>query len=439
MRPSVTTATLAAVLCLAGTVAAPAAASDTLPGISPEVETPALFDDEAGGNANGDDPAIWVHPAKPGGSVVVATAKDNGLYVYSLDGAQLQHVPAPAAPGEDDEPGRFNNVDLVYGFRLSTGAKVDLAVVSDRGRDHIRFYAIDPARAAAGRAPLTDVTDPAVPHVFNDSQEEVNEARTAYGLATWRDQVLVSRRHSTSLGLLKMVAAPSGKVSYQRVRTLDLPESFTLPGGATWTPCLEPGEQPQVEGMVVDGERGVLYAAQEDVGIWRMRADLTGSPALVDKVREYGRPGVYDPETEECALGPDQGLGGRHLSADAEGLTIYHGAHGKGYLLASSQGDDTFAVYQRDGGNAYLGGFRVTPGNGLDGTQASDGAMVVNVPLGRRYPQGLFVTHDGANTPEATGEDGEVRENTDFKFVRWDHIAGPLGLTVDTRSGNPRG
>ncbi|NUT39524.1 MAG: phytase [Thermoactinospora sp.] len=386
-----------------------------------DAETPALFDDEAGGNANGDDPAIWVHPTRPGRSLVIATAKEGGLYVYDLTGAQRQHIPAPAPPGPDDEPGRFNNVDLVYGFRLSTGASADLAVVSDRGRDHLRFYRIDPSTGQ-----LTDLTDPAVPYVFNSTQEQVNEAETAYGLATWQDRTgtfaLVSRRHQTRIGLARLTATAGGRVSYALVRTLDLPAAFTLPNGTSWTPCLEPGELPQVEGMVVDRDRDVLYAAQEDVGVWRMRADLTGPPVLMDKVKEYGRPGTYDPDTEECTPGPDPGYGGRHLSADAEGLTIAYGDDGDGYLLASSQGDDTFAVYERESGNRYLAQFRVHGGS-IDGAQTSDGAMVVTTPLGSHYPDGLLVVHDGVETPG----DGE-REATNFKFVDWDEVSDPLDL-----------
>ncbi|WP_327581061.1 phytase [Nonomuraea sp. NBC_00507] len=206
-----------------------------------------------------------------------------------------------------------------------------------------------------------------------------------------------SRRHETRLGLLELVAAPGGKVTYRKVRTLDLPSSFTLPDGSTWTPCLEPGELPQVEGMVVD--HGVLYAAQEDVGIWRLRADLTGRPVLMDRVKEYGRQDTYDPATEECVPGQDRGYGGRHLAADAEGLTVYQTGRDSGYLLASSQGDDTFAVYDRAGRNAYLGQFRVGPGNRTDGAEASDGAMATSAPLGHAYPEGLLVVHDGADSP----------------------------------------
>ncbi|MFF4192110.1 phytase [Nonomuraea sp. NPDC001831] len=410
-------------LTVLGGIAAPASGAGVAT-VYPDVETPSLYDDEAGGDANGDDPAIWVDPSDSEDSVVIATAKKGGLYVYDLDGQQLQHLPAPAAPGPDDEAGRFNNVDVAYGF----GGR-DLAIVSDRGRDTLRIYAISHGH-------LTDVTDPAAPFVFNTTQQQVNDAETAYGLAAWKDSTgtyaLVSRRHKTSVGLVKLLAKPGGKIGYQLVRTLSLPNSFTLPNGQTWSPCLEPDEQAQVEGMVVDQERDVLYAAQEDVGIWRMRADLTGTPVLVDKVREYGVPGTYDPATEECTPGADPGYGGKHLTADAEGLTIYYREDGKGYLLASSQGDNTFAVYRREGSNSYLGQFRIGEANGIDGSEVSDGSTVLNVPLGE-FDEGMFIAHDGVNTP-ATAD----RENTNFKFADWGDIADELDLDVDTDGWDPR-
>ncbi|WP_327085391.1 phytase [Nonomuraea sp. NBC_01738] len=423
MRPTRPLLVAALTAVLAGGLTWPASGT-SIPSIDPQVETPALFDDEAGGNANGDDPAIWVDPHDDEDSVVVTTAKEGGLNVYNLDGQSLQHFDAPAAPGPDDENGRFNNVDVAYGF-----AGKDLAVVSDRGRDQLRFYSISHGH-------LTDVTDPAVPFLFNTTQAQVNDQETGYGLATWKDSTgtyaLVSRRHRTSIGLVKLVPAANGKITYQVVRTLELPGAFTLPNGAQWSPCLEPGEQAQVEGMVVDQQRDVLYAAQEDVGIWRMRADLTGPPVLVDKVKEYGVPGTYDPATEECVPGADPGYGGTHLAADAEGLTIYYRGNGKGYLLASSQGDNTFAVYRREPGNAYLGQFRVGSHNGVDGVEVSDGSMVLNVPLGD-FDEGVFIAHDGVNTPEVPD-----RENTNFKFAEWDDIADELGLAVDTDGWDPR-
>ncbi|MER7571630.1 phytase [Streptomyces sp. NPDC126514] len=408
------TATLVA---LAVTLPVQAQASSGLPAVTPRAETAPLHDDEAGGNSDADDPAIWRNAAQPGRSLVVATAKEGGLRVYDLDAREIQSLSAPAGPTPEDAPGRFNNVDLVHGLKLSTGP-ADLAVTSDRGNDRLRFYRIDRDRAGG---PLTDVTDPAAAPVFSADQEEINDQRTAYGLATWTDRAsgrsyaLVSRRETTSVALLELLPTRSGTVGYRKLRTIDLPSSFTLPDGTSWTPCLEPGELPQVEGMVVDPANGVLYAGQEDVGIWRLRADLTGTPRLIDKVREYGVPRAYDEATEECTPGADPGYGGSRISADVEGLTLLPEADGDGYLLASSQGDNTFAAYDREleDRNEYEGGFRVTAASAtLDGSEECDGAAALNAPLGRRYPNGLLVVQDGDETPRS----GD-RAATDFKFV----------------------
>ncbi|MFD9903766.1 phytase [Streptomyces sp. NPDC059063] len=407
------------------TTTAPSAAARTatpsptapLPAVTPTAETPALHDDEAGGNADADDPAIWRNPADPDRSLVIATAKEGGLRVYDLDARVVQSVPAPAAPGPDDAPGRFNNVDLVHGLRLPSG-RADLAVTSDRGSDRLRVHRIDRDRAGG---PLVDVTDPSAPAVFSSSQDEINDQRTAYGLATWTDPstgrsyAVVSRRERTRVALLQLTARSDGTVGYRKLRTLDLPRTFRLPNGATWSPCAEPGELPQVEGMVVDPATGTLYAGQEDVGIWRLRADLTGKPHLVDKVREYGVPGTYDEAADECVAGADPGYGGKHLTADVEGLTLLTEDDGDGRLLASSQGDHTFAAYDRElsDHNAYEGGFRVTPASAaLDGSEECDGAAVLNRPLGARYPHGLLVVQDGHDAPG----DPE-RPSTNFKFV----------------------
>ena len=50
-----------------------------------------------------DDPAIWRNAASPADSLIVATDKKAGLYVYGLDGQEKSFSPHPA----------LNNVDLV--------------------------------------------------------------------------------------------------------------------------------------------------------------------------------------------------------------------------------------------------------------------------------------------------------------------------------------
>ncbi|MFD5095958.1 phytase [Amycolatopsis thailandensis] len=372
---------------------------------SPVAQTRAFVDDAGAdpANADADDPAIWVHPKNPSASVVLGTLKEGGLAAFDLKARQLQHLAVPAG-------GRFNNVDVVD----------DLAVVSDRGRDRVRVYRIDPAGAAAGSRVLRDVTDPSAAPVFSASESEVDEQRTAYGLTAGRDPrtgarwVAVTRRHETRVALLRLVDKPDGTVGTTPIGTIDLPSEFRLPNGKTWSPCGEPDERPQLEGSVLDVEHRVLHTAQEDVGIWRIPVDDHGfgRPELIDKVRSFGAPQRFDEVTEECvADGPDPGFGGKWLVADAEGLAL---ADGK--LLASSQGDSRFVVYDRAG--IPRRDFRIVAGRGTDSVEHSDGAAITTRPLGPLYPHGLLVVHDGERRPAATGPSGEELATTGFAFVR---------------------
>jgi hypothetical protein len=102
-----------------------------------------------------------------------------------------------------------------------------------------------------------------------------------------------------------------------------------------------------------------------------------------------------------------------HLAADVEGLTIYQTRDHGGYLIASSQGDDTFVVYRREPPNAYLLTFEIAAGNGIDGVTSTDGIDVANLGLGDSFPGGLFVAQDNANPGG----------NQNFKLVSWDAIA----------------
>lgn len=157
-------------------------------------------------------------------------------------------------------------------------------------------------------------------------------------------------------------------------------------------------------------------------GIWKFSAEPSSSSngVLIDAVK---------PEAS-------------NLEADVEGLTIYYGGDCKGYLLASSQGDNTFAVYNRAADNDYLGSFGVGAFGDIDAVQESDGAAVINVPLGS-FPFGLFVTQDGSNDPEILFFDEEDQDfenvSSNFKFVGWENIAKAFSnpLLIDATSFNP--
>src|SRR5262245_13427276 len=409
-------------LAVAGVVAVAAATADTTE-VQATLETEPFFDSD---DADADDPAIWVHPTDSSKSIVIGTLKNGGLAVFDLAGHTIQRIDYA------DEDARQNNVDLVYGVELG-GLVRDLAVVTERGLDHLRVFAIDPAGSDAA-APLTEVTVPNPPVVFEGDTDVA-----AYGIAVWKDEdgrawVVMSQRHQTTLVLVRLVAGPGGTVGFERADRLVLPATFDLKHHRRWAPCTEEdGEQPQVEGMVIDGRDGTLYAAQEDVGLWRIAVEdgRFEDPTPFDRVVEFGQAYTRTPDGDEFVCEIDESspsAGSDYLHADAEGVTIYRLKNDKGYLLASSQGSSTFLVYDLKS-LRLLGTFEIG-GGPTDHVDESDGAMVANVPLGTTFAQGLLVTHDGDDEPND--------DATNFKFTRWQDVAGPLGLKVDTLHGDPR-
>jgi len=109
--------TLAAALTAASLASSGLAQTAEVKALAETVPVGTSMDDAA------DDPAIWRNRRDPAKSLIVATDKKAGLYVYGLDGKVRAFDPA----------GRLNNVDL-----LDLGRRGILVVASDRN---------DPAQA----------------------------------------------------------------------------------------------------------------------------------------------------------------------------------------------------------------------------------------------------------------------------------------------------
>ncbi|MGK7922689.1 MAG: phytase [Trichodesmium sp.] len=376
---------------------------DSIPAVNPTVEVPDLIRTETGADA--DDPAIYVHPDNPNQSLVITALKDAGLTVYDLDGQLLQTI-APETPGDI----RYNNVDIVYDFQIGDET-VDLAVASDRENDTLVIWEIDPQTRQLTNITAENLSDPETSIFGIDDAEQ-----TAYGLATYTNPntgetyAYISQADGNQIAQLELTTNEDGTVDATEVRRLTVP----IPEGGEL-------DDAQVEGMVVDRELGILYAGQENLGIWKFDAEVDGSTEgiLIDEI-------------------------GENLQADVEGLTIYYADNGNGYLLASSQGNNTFAVYEREGNNQYIGNFFIGGSDNIDGAEESDGADVINVPLGNNFPNGLLVVQDGANEPESVTqdpEDGEIQNfNANFKFIPWENVANAFEepLEIDRFSFNPR-
>ncbi|MBX9254029.1 phytase [Desmonostoc muscorum CCALA 125] len=394
--------------------------ADLVPTAAPTVETrPDLLDDDTlpvDQRGDADDPAIYVNATNSADSLVLTSVKNAGLRVYDLSGNLLQTV----------NPGgiRYNNIDLQYGFKLGNQS-IDIAVASDRQNDKLAIFKINPNPTTPGQY-LENITDSAIGTLFQGlpfAEPYSSSSRSAYGLALYRSPitndyyVFVNRRETGDVAQYKLIDKGNGKIGIERVR------EFTVPTIGDGCANAKGEREPQTEGMVVDQETGFLYIGQEDIGIWKFQAEPNSGTTgkLIDKVKD---------------------LGGTHLTNDVEGLTIYYGKNGTGYLLASSQGDNTFVAYTREGNNEYVGNFAVGNNGTIDSVQESDGADVINVPLGPNFPFGLFVTQDGSNEPGTIVSDEGEEENisSNFKLVPWENIANalPNPLTIDTTSYDPR-
>lgn len=304
-----------------------------------------------------DDPAIWVDQRDPSRSVVIGTDKKLGLNVYDLKGKRLQVVP----------DGRMNNVDLRDGFMLG-GKATTIVAATNRTTRSISLYRFDPAtrRLASIAGTLeSGMSDP-------------------YGLCMYR---------SVKTGDVYVIANDSVDGKYRQWRVLD------RDGKAAIELVREIAVGSQAEGCAADDELGQLYIAEEDVALWVYSAEPDGGETrtAVDKVE------------------------GGNLVADVEGVSIYAGAGGKGYVVASNQGEDDYVVYRREAQHAFVGKFHVVANEalGIDGSSETDGLDVVSAPLGPHYPAGLLVVQDGRNLMPAQ------RQN--FKYVSWKDVLDALG------------
>ena len=308
-----------------------------------------------------DDPAIWV-AANASQSLIIASQKQGGLYVFDLAGAIVQEVPG----------GRPNNVDLRAGFAWHDG-RSPLVGASDRSDNSIVLWRFDENARRLETRPRARI-----PTGFPE----------VYGFCLGHrgsDVIAVATNKDTGdVGVWKIGIDDAGKITSEQLG------QFTL-GTIS-------------EGCVVDDELGLLYVSEENVGIWRI--DLAREP-LGDGRTTIDR------------------IGNNHLAADIEGLTLWSKANGAGFLIASVQGKNRYAIYERKPPNKYVGTFRIgaSADGGADAVSGTDGIDATSAALGPDLPSGLLVVQDDENTAPAALQD--------FKLVNWAEIAKALKLPAN--------
>ncbi len=317
--------------------------------VSAKVETQpvATMDDAA------DDPAIWRNAADPSKSLVIGTDKRAGIHVYDLSGNKVSFTPSP----------RLNNVDLrdVGG---TTGVLVAASDRQDLTKAQMAMFRLD----TGARKLVPQANIPVGPG-------------EAYGMCLWQ--------RASDKALFGFVVLKDGRVDQVAI---DI--SGPVPTGKT-VRSMKLGTQS--EGCVVDDRTGILYVAEEDVGLWKFDAAPDG------------------PLTATSLAKAD----GKEIVMDAEGVALAPSGKDGGYVIVSSQGDNAYAVYRLPD-VSYVGRFRIAPG-ALDAVQETDGIELMLGDFGPDFANGLFVVQDGDNLPETQN----------FKFVNWSDVVAALGLNAN--------
>lgn len=265
---------------------------------------------------------------------------------------------------QDLAEGRLNNVDVRQNLAIA-GAHYDLAVASSRTHNSLDVFLINPD---------TGVTE------FVDRQLlDLNEP---YGTCLYKGENDIA---------YAFVNDTDGRYQQWRLDGLQ-PLQMTL--------VRDFRVLTQPEGCAADDLTGELFVGEENAALWRFSAlpDAYDSRSLMDRT------------------------GAGALVEDIEGMDIYRVNDELAYLVTSSQGDFTYAVYEAQGSYGYLGSFRIVDDarTGVDGSEETDGLALSNQYLGEAFPKGLLVVQDGFNR--------NPRQSQNFKYVSWQQVAEALNL-----------
>ncbi|HAY05322.1 MAG TPA: phytase [Hyphomonas sp.] len=155
----------------------------------------------------------------------------------------------------------------------------------------------------------------------------------------------------------------------------------------------------QIEGCVFDETQGLLFVGEENRGLWKFAYhDEAPAAVLIDEIGS--------------ATG---------LVADVEGVTLWRGKEGKGWLVASAQSANRFIVYDRQAPHAHRGSFSIVanPELGIDEVTHTDGLDIFSGAL-PGWPRGIVIVQDDGNPQSGVDQN--------FKVASWAEIEAALNL-----------
>jgi len=318
-----------------------------------------------------DDPAVWRHPEDPSRSLIIGTVKEpapkGAIVVFGLDGQIRQLISGIDRP---------NNVDVEYGLPLA-GARVDIAVATERLKRQLRVFRID---AAAGQ--LVDLGGLPV------LEGEAEEAGAPMGIALYRrprDQAIfaiIAPKTGPRTGYLWQyrLVDRGGRIAAEFVRRFGNFSATTV------------RSENEIEAVAVDDELGYVYYSDEADGVHKWHAD-PDHPGAGAELAHFARAG---------------------FQGDREGIAIYARPDGTGYVVVTDQleSDSEYHVYAREGapGNAHDHSREIAVLRG--GADSTDGLEIFSGALGPRLPHGVMVAMNSTAR--------------NFLVFRWEDVASAV-------------
>jgi 3-phytase len=299
-----------------------------------------------------DDPAIWVNVENPEKSLILGTNKKGGIHVYNLNGDELQYIKSDC----------MNNVDLRDGFEYK-GQNAVIVAASNCTRNTISLFYIDKST-----------------NLLSDTILNIKSSvELIYGICMYKSHI--SDKYYVFVNGEKAEVEQWELSSENGNLKADLVRNFKVSS--------------RPEGMVADDKDGLLFIGVEEEGILKVNAE----PEF-----EFQTNWVNGSNPTDRSF----------ISSDIEGLALYK-TENKTYLIASSQGNFSYAIFEIGETDKYLLSFVIKDGN-IDGAEETDGLEVINFHFNDNFPKGMLVVQDGYNFS------ADTLENQNFKYISWEKI-----------------
>lgn len=256
--------------------------------------------------------------------------------------------------------GHLNNVDVRQNIVSSNGV-MDIAVASNRSDNTITVFSISPA----------------------GNIREIS--RIATGLS---DVYGICLYAPSPEKLYTFINDKDGR--YQQWRLMPAQDAASAELVREFSLASQP------EGCVANDANGDLFVGEEDSGLWLYSADEQAG----DNARLL------------------QGISSI-LHDDVEGVALIKNALGE-FLVVSSQGNHSYAVFEANAPYDHVGSFRIglNAEKQIDGASETDGLDLSGVSLGENFPNGVLVVQDGFNVLP--------QEAQNFKLVSWEEVLNTI-------------